>query len=100
MDRKSATSQCRAWSDDIVMNGKDKREVSDEHTDTDVPFPFRSMVGKASIECLKPLSRSLSVSLWTGAKRYFENIHSETVNILEILLCRVASIFFARNIKY
>jgi hypothetical protein len=44
---------------------------------------------------LKPLSRSLSVSLWTGAKRYFENIHSETVNILKILLCRVASIFFA-----
>ena len=52
MDRKSATSQCRAWSDDIVMNGKDKREVSDEHTDTDVPFPFGSMVGTAPIECL------------------------------------------------
>jgi hypothetical protein len=34
------------------MNGKDKREVSDEHTDTDVPFPFRSMVGTAPIECL------------------------------------------------
>jgi hypothetical protein len=34
------------------MNGKDKREVPDEHTDTDVPFPFRSMVGKAPIECL------------------------------------------------
>jgi hypothetical protein len=34
------------------MNGKDKREVADEHTDTDVPFSFRSMVGTAFIKCL------------------------------------------------
>jgi hypothetical protein len=82
------------------MNGKDKREVSDEHTDTDVPFPFGSMVGTASIKCPKPLSRSLSVSLWTGAKRYFENIHSETVNILEDTALQGGKHIFYNNIKY